>query len=47
MVGKVTQILKEEGYDYSYIHFTGVSDWYKKLGYKTSHRWNRNGVIDK
>lgn len=47
MVGKVTQILKEEGYDYSYIHFTGVSDWYKKLGYKTSLRWNRNGVIEK
>lgn len=46
MVSKVTQILKEEGYDYSYIHFTRVPQWYKKLGYKTSLRWNRNGALE-
>ncbi|MCI5904348.1 MAG: GNAT family N-acetyltransferase [Oscillospiraceae bacterium] len=44
MVRNVTQILKEEGYDYSYIHFTGVAPWYEKLGYKTAVKWNRNGV---
>lgn len=44
MVKHVTQILKEEGYDYSYIHFTGVASWYEKLGYKTSIKWNKNGV---
>lgn len=45
MVKHVTQILKEEGYDYSYIHYTGVASWYEKLGYKTSIKWNKNGII--
>ena len=45
MVKHVTQILKEEGYDYSYIHFTGVAPWYEKLGYKTSVQWTKNGVV--
>ncbi len=45
MVRNVTQILKEEGYDYSYIHFTGVAPWYEKLGYKTSVKWTKHGVI--
>jgi len=44
MVKYVTQILKDEGYDYSYIHFTGVAPWYGKLGYKTSIKWSKNGV---
>lgn len=44
MVKHVTQILKEEGYDYSYIHFTGVAQWYEKLGYKTSIKWSKNGI---
>ena len=45
MVKNVTRILKEEGYDYSYIHFTGVHSWYSKLGYKSSVKWNKNGVL--
>lgn len=45
MVKNVTQILRDEGYDYSYIHFTGITAWYEKLGYKTSIKWNKNGVI--
>lgn len=45
MVKHVTQILKEEGYDYSYIHFTGVAPWYEKLGYRTLLKWTKNGVI--
>lgn len=45
MVKHVTQILKEDGYDYSYIHYTGVALWYEKLGYKTSIKWNKNGII--
>ena len=44
MVKRVTQILKEEGYDYSYIHFTGVAPWYEKIGYKTLVKWNKNGI---
>lgn len=45
MIKNVTQILKEEGYDYSYIHFTGVAQWYEKLGYKTSIKWSKNGIM--
>lgn len=44
MVKHVTQILKKEDCDYSYIHYTYVAPWYEKLGYKTSIKWNRNGV---
>lgn len=46
MVKNVTRILKEEGFDYSYIHFTGEAQWYEKLGYKTSVKWCRNGIIE-
>ncbi len=44
MVKKATQILKDEGYDYSYIHYTGVAPWYEKLGYKTTIKWSKKGV---
>lgn len=43
MVKKATQILKDEGYDYSYIHYTYVAQWYEKLGYKTVLKWTKNG----
>lgn len=43
MVKKATQILKDEGYDYSYIHYTGVEPWYEKLGYETILKWTKNG----
>lgn len=46
MVKLVTQLLREEGFDYSYIHFTGVAKWYEKLGYKTIIKWDKNGIID-
>lgn len=45
MVKKATQILKEEGYDYSYIHYTYVSQWYAKLGYETVLKWTKNGIV--
>ena len=41
MVSLGTLILKERGFDYSYIHDTGVPDWYAKLGYKTIFRRER------
>lgn len=34
MTARVTQYLKEAGMDISFIFFTGVADWYKKLGYE-------------
>ena len=45
MVKNVTQILKAEGYDYSYIHYTAVAPWYEKLGYKTILKWCSRGII--
>ena len=45
MVKLVTEILKNEGYDYSYIHYTAVAEWYAKLGYTTIFKWNKNGII--
>lgn len=45
MIKRVTQILKEEGYDYGYVHYTGVAPWYGKLGYQTFAKWNSEGVI--
>lgn len=45
MVRRATQILKDRGYDVSYIHYTGVGPWYAGLGYETILKWDRNGVI--
>ncbi|MBR5287164.1 MAG: GNAT family N-acetyltransferase [Clostridia bacterium] len=45
MVQLATQILKERGYDISYIHYTGVGPWYAKLGYETLLKWNRDGIV--
>lgn len=46
MVQYATNILKSEGYDYSYIHYTGVGHWYARLGYETLVRWNKYGPVD-
>ena len=45
MVKNVTRILKDEGFDMSYIHYTGVAAWYEKLGYRTILKWNCKGII--
>ena len=34
MIARVTAYLKESGMDISFIYFTGVADWYKKLDYQ-------------
>ena len=46
MVQNATAILKDRGYDISYIHYTGVGHWYARLGYRTIVRWNCRGVIN-
>ena len=46
MVQKATQILKDQGYDISYIHWTTFVKWYGRLGYKTIVRWNKEGIVD-
>ena len=45
MVQNATKLLKDMGYDLSYIHYTGVGRWYEKLGYKTVVKWNCSGII--
>lgn len=46
MVQLATQILKEKGFDYSYIHYTGVGHWYARLGYETIVKWNGKGFVE-
>ena len=46
MVQKATAILREQGYDLSWIHYTAVGHWYAKLGYKTVVRWNCKGIVE-
>ena len=46
MVQLATEYFQREGYDISYIHYTGVAPWYEKLGYKTILTWTRNGFCD-
>ena len=45
LVQNATAILRDEGYDLSYIHYTHVGHWYARLGYQTILRWNGRGLI--
>lgn len=45
MVKNATEMLKKEDFDFSYIHFTDVEQWYARLGYKICADWDKNGVI--
>lgn len=45
MVQNATMLLKEQGCDMSYIHYTHVGPWYAKLGYETVLRWNADGFV--
>ena len=46
LVQLATGILKDQGYDLSYIHYTAVAPWYAKLGYQTVLKWNGRGFLD-
>ena len=45
MVRRATNILKDEGFDISWIHYTHLQDWYEKLGYQTVLKWNCKGIF--
>lgn len=45
MVRQATNILRQEGFDISWIHYTHLADWYSKLGYKTILKWNCKGFF--
>lgn len=45
LVQNATAMLKEQGFDMSYIHYTHVGHWYARLGYQTILRWNAHGPM--
>ena len=44
MIQLATRMLRDEGYDLSWIHFTGVAPWYARLGYRTVLTWGSDGI---
>ena len=45
MVRQATNLLIEEGFNLSWIHYTHLWHWYEKLGYQTVLKWNCRGFI--
>lgn len=45
MVRLATEILRRDGFDISWIHYTHLADWYMKLGYRPVLRWNSGGFL--
>ena len=45
MVRLATNVLKEDGFDISWVHYTHLEHWYEKLGYHTVLRWNSSGIL--
>lgn len=45
MVSQATNLLSEERFDLSWVHYTHLRHWYEKIGYQTVLRWDRNGII--
>lgn len=45
MIQNATAVLKDAGFDLSYIHYTHVGRWYARLGYQTVVRWNAKGLL--
>ena len=39
------EILKRDGFDLSWIHFTHLEKWYMKLGYEPVLHWNCKGFV--
>ena len=46
MVRLATELVQNEGFDISWIHYTHLEKWYSKLGYHTILRWGCKGFID-
>lgn len=45
MIRQATNVLIEEGYDLSWIHYTHIRHWYEQLGYHTVLTWNCRGFL--
>lgn len=46
MVRRATLLLKEDGVDIGWIHYTSLSSWYSKIGFKPVFRWNCKGFVE-
>lgn len=44
-VRRATEILRRDGFDLSWIHYTHLTDWYMRLGYIPVLRWNSRGIL--
>lgn len=45
MVRRVAALLRGEGFDLSYIHYTHIAHWYAAMGYQTVLRWSSKGFL--
>lgn len=45
MVQRATEALWQKGFDFSWIHYTHLEHWYRKLEYRPVLRWNSSGII--
>ena len=45
MVRRATLLLKEDGVDIGWIHYTCLTSWYSKVGYEPVFRWNAKGFL--
>ena len=45
MVRLATEILRNDGFDLSWIHYTHLEHWYMKLGYKPVLKWNSSSIL--
>lgn len=45
LVRRATNLLQAEGFDLSWIHYTHLADWYRRLGYQPVLRWTRRGLL--
>lgn len=45
MVRLATETLRQDGFDLSWIHYTHLAHWYRKLGYQPVLKWNSGGIL--
>jgi len=47
MVRLATETLRQDGFDLSWIHYTHLAHWYRKLGYQPVLQWNSGGILQR
>ncbi|MCR4579903.1 MAG: GNAT family N-acetyltransferase [Treponema sp.] len=46
LVRRASEILRQQGFDLSWIHWTHLATWYGKLGYELVLQWNCKGFLE-